>query len=188
MRADLRAVVTGPARRRRGPPRLLAAVAAAATALIFGGVIVLTTAHHRDVATAKPTPPLSAAPVELPDRIRAAITVYIAATPSSGRPTTVPDLTSIGLRLRSAGAADIAGTSSTCYTYTGASNLRVGVIVTGTPWPRPPAADSIAAGAWAIESDRLTLLGGADKAGDQMLIIAADHTIAMTTAAHLEMI
>lgn len=189
LRADLRAAFTEPARRPR-PLRSLTAVAAATAmvALIISGVIVATTAYHRDVATAKPAPPLSAAPAELPDRVRAAIAVYTAAMPSSGRPTTVPDLTSIGLRLTSAGAADIAGTSSTCFTYSDPNNLRVGVLVTATPWPRPAAAQPITVGVWATESDGLTLLGGADKAGDQMLVIAADHTIAMTTAAHLEMI
>ena len=157
-------------------------------ALTVSGIVVLTATGHSAAPAARPATQSTPATGELPERVRAAIAVYTTTMPASSRPPAVPDLAPIGLRFSSASVTDVAGTPSTCYTYLDANDLQVGLLVAATPWPRPAAAESVTAGAWAAQSNGLTLLGGADKDGDQMLVIAQDHTIAMTTAAHLGMI
>ncbi|AGZ40764.1 zf-HC2 domain-containing protein [Actinoplanes friuliensis] len=188
LRADLRAAITAPAPIRRRLPGRLTAVLTASVALVISGMVVLTATQRHDAPTARPATQSPAAAGELPERVRAAIALYATTMPASDRPPAVPDLAPIGLRFSSASVIEVAGTPSTCYTYFDVNDLQVGLLVAATPWPRPTAAESVTAGAWATQSNGLTLLGGADGGGHQMLVIAQDHTIAMTAAAHLRMI
>ncbi len=185
LRADIHAAIAAAPQPRSAPGiprRRMVLLAAALVAAIIGGSVVAVR------ISSAPDRPQVAATSAIPAAVQAAITQADGTPPADSSVPTAPTLSRMGLRLAASGSTKAADIPTAQYTYADSTGHRLTVFVAARAWPRPARADTINSTAWIITPTALTVVGGPDQAGDAMLIIASDHTAAMTAAAALGLI
>jgi anti-sigma factor RsiW len=184
LRADLRAAVVGldsvPVRRvPRARTALVASAAVAALAAGGLGAIRLLSRPEPHSITASPS---------VPAAVGAALAQSSESPSEDPSVPTAPDLSGLGLRLSASGRTLVSGVAASQYIYADNQGQHVTVFVSVQAWPRPRLADAVGARSWVIAPGSLTVVGGSDPAGDNMLIVADDHRDAMTAAATLGLV
>jgi hypothetical protein len=101
---------------------------------------------------------------------------------------TAPDLMRIGLHTRTAVRTTLEGTPVERFAYDGAGGTQVVMYVAGEEWRRPEGAIALGATGWMYVDGVYTVIGGPDPSGEQMLILATDHTVAMSTAVTMHLV
>ncbi len=183
LRADIHAAVMAEAPSHRAPgrpQRRVMLTAAALVAAISGAGIA---------ATQLPSPLRQRPQVTaIPSAVQAAIRQADTTPPTDSPVPAAPELGRLGLHLASSGSTTADGVPAARYTYADPTGHRLTVFVAARAWPRPPRATAVNDTAWTVTPTAVTVVGGADRAGDGMLVIARDHTAAMTAAAVLGLI
>lgn len=202
LRADIRAALaqagaadaTAPRKRPlfRRHGTLPAAVAATALALALATGVVMAT-HHRTDVPAQSAPVVTTTtipgptPAVLPPAVAAAVADHTGPAPTGPVPR-APALNAVGLRLDQFGSTTVAGVPAARYAYRGDGGTTLDLYVATTAWPRPAGAEPVGSQSWMVSAGDLTLLGGPDASGDQMLLVSDRHTTAVKAAAELGMV
>ncbi len=106
----------------------------------------------------------------------------------SGVLTAAPDLSAVGLAPRIASHVVLAGSPASRFTYGSPNGDTLDVYVGSAEWRRPAGAAPLGDAGWMAVEAGYTVVAGADPAGDDMLLVASDHAMAMAAAVGLHLV